>query len=62
MGRDGTDGEPPDEEVIGDPVVMAIYFLGRIILVAIGLIALALVDWRLRINGPAITVSGSNDT
>lgn len=61
-GREGTTGVPPDVEVIGDPAVMAVYVLGRIILVAIGLVALALVDWRrLRIAGPEVTVRGPHD-
>jgi hypothetical protein len=41
----GTSGDPPDEAVIGDPAVMAMYFLARIAFVGLGLLALSLVDW-----------------
>ncbi len=44
-GRVGTSGDPPNETVIGDPGVMAMYFLGRIAFVGLGLLALSLIEW-----------------
>jgi hypothetical protein len=38
-------GDPPNQEVIGDPVVMAIHLVARILFVGCGLLALGLVDW-----------------
>jgi hypothetical protein len=37
-------GDPPNQEVIGDPVVMAIHLVGRILFVGLGLLALGVVD------------------
>jgi membrane protein implicated in regulation of membrane protease activity len=44
-GRFGASGEPPNETPIGDPGVMAMYFLGRIAFAGVGLLALSLIDW-----------------
>ena len=44
-GRFGTTGDPPNEEVLGDPVVMAVYFIGRLLFVGLGLLSLSFVDW-----------------
>ena len=44
-GRFGTSGDPPNQEVLGDPVVMAVYFIGRLLFVGLGLLSLAFVDW-----------------
>jgi hypothetical protein len=44
-GRFGTSGDPPNEEVIGDPTVMAVYFVARLLFVGLALMALGLVDW-----------------
>ncbi len=43
-GSSGLIGEPPNQEIFGDPVVMAIHLVGRILLVGLGLLSLALVD------------------
>ena len=45
-GRLGTAGEPPNQEIIGDPAAMAVHLVGRVLLVGVGLVALALVEWR----------------
>jgi hypothetical protein len=45
-GRLGTVGEPPNEEVLGDPTTIAVYAIGRILFVGLGLLCLALVEWR----------------
>jgi len=44
-GRLGTAGEPPNEEVIGDPTVMAVYLVARLLFVGLALMALGMVDW-----------------
>jgi hypothetical protein len=45
-GAAGLMGEPPNQTIIGEPAAMAIHFVGRILFVGLGLLALALVDWR----------------
>lgn len=44
-GRLGTSGDPPNQEVLGDPIVMAVYFIGRLLFVGLGLLSLSFVDW-----------------
>ena len=38
-------GDPPNQQVIGDPVVMAVHLVGRILFVGLGFLALGVVDW-----------------
>lgn len=44
-GRVGTSGAPPNEEVLGDPTVMAIHLVGRLLFVGLGLLSLSMVEW-----------------
>jgi hypothetical protein len=44
-GSIGTRGDPPNEEILGDPIVMAIHLAARLAFVGLALVALALVDW-----------------
>jgi len=44
-GSVATGGEPPNQEVFGDPTVMAIHLAARLAFVGLALLALALVDW-----------------
>ena len=44
-GRTATIGDPPDQSALGDPVVMTVYLVSRILFVGLALIALALAEW-----------------
>lgn len=44
-GSDGLVGDPPNQEIIGDPTVMAIHLVARVLFVGFAILALAFVDW-----------------
>jgi hypothetical protein len=44
-GSVGLAGDPPNQEVIGDAAVMAVHKVGRAILVGLGILSLAQVDY-----------------
>lgn len=43
-GRSGTMGDPPAETAFGDPTVMGVYFVARILFVGLAILSLAMVD------------------
>ena len=44
-GSSGLVGDPPNQQVIGDPTTMAVYSIAKIMFVGLALLALAAVDW-----------------
>lgn len=44
-GSTGLVGDAPNQAVLGDPVVMAIHSVARVLFVGFAIISLALIDW-----------------
>lgn len=44
-GSSGLLGDAPNQQVVGDPVVMTIHLVARVLFVGVALLALAAVDW-----------------